>query len=82
MADRAPTAAGRPARRPALTQSVITVAAVATTCATLVWTALFYNAVQKHSDAATATAPAAQVAPSGGAAQRTTSVAPVTTRTS
>jgi hypothetical protein len=80
MTDRAPT----PARRTSLAQTIVTVAAAALTSAALVWSALFYDATQRHASAIAARpAPIAHTTPAGSAAQpAATTVAPVTTRTS
>ena len=81
MNDGPPTPPARPAaRRRALPQTVLTVAASATAVAALVWSALLYDATRKQS---TAISPSrAQTAPARGASQQTPAVAPVTTRTS
>lgn len=84
MTDHAPTLVARPpAQRPTVAHSVLTLAAAATTSAALVWSALFYSAMQKHTAAGTSTGTsAAQVAPANSATQPASSAAPVTTRTS
>lgn len=83
MSDR--TAATRtPAtpRRPAMSQTILGVAASATAVAALIWSALFYDATRKHAAAVAAT-PAPQPAlAASGTRQQAPAVAPVTTRTS
>jgi hypothetical protein len=82
MADQTPRTPPAP-RRGSLGQSVLTIAAAATTSAAVIWSALFYNATNKHADAvAAAPAPAAQAAPSTRTSQPAPAPAPVTTRTS
>jgi hypothetical protein len=81
MTDRVRT----PARRTSLAQTIATVAVAALTSAAFVWSALFYNAAHRHASAiATHPAPIVQATPAGSAAAQppTTTVAPVTTRTS
>lgn len=69
-------------RRGSLGQSLLTVAAAAITSAAVIWSALFYNATNKHAAAVAATpAPAAQAGPTSSTV-RPTAPAPVTTRTS
>ena len=74
----APTRTPSSARRPALSQTILSVAATATAVAALIWSALFYDATRNHA-AATPTQPAPAAT---GAAQPAPTVAPVTTRTS
>ena len=70
-------------RRGSLGQSLLTVAAAAITSAAVIWSALFYNATNKHAAAVAATpAPAAQAGPTSSTARPATAPAPVTTRTS
>ena len=82
MTDQTPHTRPAP-RRGSLGQSLLTVAAAATTSAAVIWSALFYNATNKHAAATAAIpAPAAQAGPTSGTAQPAPSPAPVTTRTS
>ena len=77
----APTRTQASARRPALSQTILSVAATATAVAALIWSALFYDATRNHAAALPATP--TQPAPAAtGAAQPAPTVAPVTTRTS
>jgi negative regulator of sigma E activity len=80
MTDRRPG----PARRTSLVQTIVTVAAAAVTSAAVVWSALFYGATQRHARAVAAPpAPIVRTIPAAPASQPATStVAPVTTRTS
>ena len=80
MADQTPRSPPAP-RRGSLGQSVLTIAAAATTSAAVIWSALFYNASNQHANTvAAAPAPATQAAPGTGTSQP--APAPVTTRTS
>lgn len=82
MSDRAaaPRTPATP-RRPALSQTILSVAASATAVAALIWSALFYDAT-RHTAAVSAT-PAPQPAlTASGTPQQAPAVAPVTTRTS
>lgn len=82
MAEQTPRTSPAP-RRGSLGQSVLTIAAAATTSAAVIWSALFYNASNQHTNTvAAAPAPATQVAPSTGTSQPAHAPAPVTTRTS
>ena len=81
MSDQIRNPAPRPARkRGSLGRSLLAVAAVATTSAAVIWSALFYNAANRHAGAGTATPVR------GGHVSGTTQVAPapapVSTRTS
>ena len=71
------------ARRPRLAPTVLKLAAVAATAATLVWSGLFYDATRKHLAAAAggAAAPPAQVAAARGT-QTAQPAAPLVTRAS
>ena len=63
MTDQTPRTPPAP-RRSSLGQSLLTVAAAAITSAAVIWSALFYNATNKHAAAvAAAPAPAAQAGP-------------------
>ena len=63
MTDQTPRTPPAP-RRGSLGQSLLTVAAAAITSAAVIWSALFYNATNKHAAAVAATpAPAAQAGP-------------------
>ena len=82
MAEQTPRTSPAP-RRGSLGQSVLTIAAAATTSAAVIWSALFYNASNQHANTvAAAPAPATQAAPSTGTSQPAHAPAPVTTRTS
>ena len=82
MAEQTPRTSPAP-RRGSLGQSLLTIAAAATTSAAVIWSALFYSAANKHADAvAAAPAPAAQAAPSSRTSQPAPAPAHVTTRTS
>ncbi len=77
----APARTEASARRPALSQTILSVAATATAVAALIWSALFYDATRNHAVALPAThAQPAHAAT--GAAKPAPTVAPVTTRTS
>jgi hypothetical protein len=81
MSDRAAPARPAGPRRPALSQTILNVAASATAVAALIWSALFYDATRHHT-AALAAAPNQPTPAATGAAQPAAAVAPVTTRTS
>ncbi len=77
----APTRTQASARRPGLSQTILSVAATATAVAALIWSALFYDATRNHAAALPATP--TQSAPAvTGTAHPAPTVAPVTTRTS
>jgi hypothetical protein len=82
MADRTPVArpTGRQ-RRPALSQTILNVAAVAVAVAALIWSALFYEAVRKHT-IASASVSAGPATTATGASHTAPALVPVTTRTS
>ena len=83
MTEQTPNPTPRPAaKRGSLGQSVLTVAAAATTSAAVIWSALFYNATTKHADAVASPAPATQGATASGTVQAVPAPAPVTSRTS
>jgi hypothetical protein len=77
----APTRTPASARRPALSQTILSVAATATAVAALIWSALFYDATRNHAVALPVT-PTQSAPAASGAAQPAPTVAPVTTRTS
>jgi hypothetical protein len=79
MAGQTPQTSPAP-RRGSLGQSLLTIAAAATTSAAVIWSALFYNATNQHADAVAGTP--TQAAPSTGTSQPAPAPAPVTTRTS
>ena len=79
MAEQTPRTSPAP-KRGSLGQSLLTIAAAATTSAAVIWSALFYNATNQHANAvAAAPAPATQ---STGTSKAAPAPAPVTTRTS
>ena len=81
MSDQTPSRPKVVAKRGSLGQSLLTVAAAATTSAAVIWSALFYNATNRHADAvAGVPASIAQGAPARGTVQA--APAPVSTRTS
>ena len=58
----APTRTQASGRRPALSQTILSVAATATAVAALIWSALFYDATRNHA----AALPATPTQPTGG----------------
>ena len=80
MADRAPSPRP-PARRGSLGKSVLTLAAAATASAAVIWSALFYDAGNRHASAVVAASPPGSQTTAPGVTVRA-APAPVTTRTS
>jgi len=66
-------------RRSSLGHTVVTVTAAAVTSAAVIWSALFFNASNKHASVA---ATASQQAVAGAAVHGNSAPAPVTTKTS
>jgi hypothetical protein len=82
MSERTTPARAAAARRPKLSQTIVSVAATAIAIAALIWSGLFYDATRKHAALAATAAPPAAAPAATGAAKPAPAVAPVTTRTS